>query len=270
MSVTHIPELRIELGPAAQAVERAGRRVADLLERQDDPGRGVTGLEWSIAETAAHLAGRTGRLAAYLAGSAAPEGPGLRDRGRERAGRPRTRGPTLSEHVEELRGQRRRVRGVDPRQAGFDPYPWYSGWKIDVATATGLLLGELDIHGFDVARTVGAPWEIRPADGRTIVRAAVVLAPLYVDPEATRGVSVTFRIAVGEGPRSGSDSTTGRRPSRNRRGGRRHDPRRPGLPLALLSYGRVSKWRAMATGKLFATGRRPWAALDFDRFFLPP
>lgn len=270
MSVTHIPELRIELGPAAQAVERAGRRVADLLERQDDPVRGVTGLEWSIAETAAHLAGRTGRLAAYLAGSAAPEGPvsviaaeNERDV-RERAAR------TLSEHVEELRANVAAFVASTRGRLGSDPYPWYSGWTIDVATATGLLLGELDIHGFDVARTVGAPWQIPPADGRTIVRAAVALAPLYVDPEATRGVSVTFRIAVRGGPafriRFDDGTATVEESAGEADATIRADP----VSLALLSYGRVSKWRALGTGKLFATGRRPWAALDFDRFFLPP
>jgi Mycothiol maleylpyruvate isomerase N-terminal domain len=270
VSLTQIPELRIELGPAAQAVERAGRRVVDLLRRQDDPGRGVTGLEWSIAETAAHLAGRTGRLAAYLAGSASPDGPISRiateneQDVRERAARP------LDDHVEELRSNVAAFAAATRGRLGSDPFPWYSGVTIDVATATGLLLGELDVHGFDVARTVGAPWQIPAADGRTVLRAAVVLAPLYVDPEATRGVSVTFRIAVRGGPafriRFDDGTATVEAAAGQADATIRADP----VSLALVSYGRVSKWRALATGKLFATGRRPWAALDFDRYFLPP
>ena len=270
MSLTRLPELRIELGPAAQAVERAGRRAADLLEQQEDPGRPVTGLEWSIAETAAHLAARTGRFARYLAGSDAPDGPisviatENEHDVRERATR------TVGEHAEELRSNLAAFVTGSRGRLGPDPFPWYSGATIDVATATGLLLGELDVHGFDVARTVGTPWPIPASDGRTIVRAAVVLAPLYVDPEATTGVSVTFRILVRGGPSFRirfDDGTAAVEPAAGEADATiRADP----VSLALVSYGRVSKWRAMATGKLFATGRRPWAALDFDRYFLPP
>jgi uncharacterized protein (TIGR03083 family) len=270
VSLTQIPELAIELGPAAQAVERAGRRVTDLLQRQEDPGRGVTGLEWSVAQTAAHLAARTGRFARYLAGSEAPDRP-ISDIAteneediRERAARP------FGEHVEELRsGVAAFVAGTRGK-LGSDPFPWYSGITVDVATATGLLLGELDVHGFDVARTVGTPWPIPVADGRTIVRAAVVLAPYYVDPEATRGVSVTFRIAVRGGPTFRIRFDDGTASVEAAAGEADATIRAEPVTLALLSYGRVSKWRALGTGKLVPTGRRPWAALDFDRYFLPP
>jgi hypothetical protein len=98
----------------------------------------------------------------------------------------------------------------------------------------------------------------------------VALAPLYVDPEATRDVSVTFRIAVRGGPafriRFADGAATVEAAAGDADATIRADP----VSLALLSYGRVSKWRALGTGKLFATGRRPWAALDFDRYFLPP
>ena len=67
MSVTEIPELRIELAPTAESVGRVGRRLAVLLGDAADPDRPVKGLEWTIAELTAHLAARTGRFAAYLA-----------------------------------------------------------------------------------------------------------------------------------------------------------------------------------------------------------
>jgi hypothetical protein len=270
MSLTKVPELRIELGPAAQAVERAGRRVADLLERQDDSGRGVTGLEWSIAQTAAHLGARTGRLASYLAGSLAPDEP-ITDIATENADDVRERAArTLDEHVEELRANVAAFVAGTRGRLGSDPFPWYSGVTIDVSTATGLLLGELDVHGFDVARTVGAPWRVPAADARTILRAAAALAPLYVDPGATRDVSVTFRIVVRGGPTFRIRFDHGTATVEGAAGEADATIRADPVSLALVSYGRVSKWRAMATGKLFATGRRPWAALEFDRYFLPP
>ena len=74
MSVTEIPALRIELGPAAEAIQRAGRRLADLLATSDEPDRRVRGLEWNLGELVAHVAARSGRFAAYLSGAAVPEG----------------------------------------------------------------------------------------------------------------------------------------------------------------------------------------------------
>ena len=270
MSVTQIPELRIELGPAAEAVERAGRRVAELLRRRDDLGRRVTGLEWTIAETAGHLAGRTGRFARFLTRSASPTGTvadiaGENDADvRERAGR------GMADHLDELRtGVAAFVAGTRGK-LGSDPMPWYSGVTIDVATATGLLLGELLVHGFDVARTVRAPWPISAADGRTIVRAAVSVAPLYVDPSAARGVSTTFRIAVRGGPAFRIRFDDGTATVEDGSGAADVTIRVDPVALVLVSYGRLSKWRAVATGKMIATGRRPWAGLAFDRYFVAP
>jgi hypothetical protein len=94
MSVTEIPELRIELAPAAEAVERAGRKLADLVSAAEEPERDVRGLEWTLHELVAHLAARSGRFAAYLSGTAAPEGEiaGIAEENRrdvaERRGRP--------------------------------------------------------------------------------------------------------------------------------------------------------------------------------------
>jgi sulfur carrier protein ThiS len=103
MSVTEFPELRIELGPAAEAIERANRRLADLLATVDEPDRGVRGLEWTLGELVAHLAARSGRFAAYLSGAALPEGviAGIAEENRrdvhERRERP------IADLVEELR-----------------------------------------------------------------------------------------------------------------------------------------------------------------------
>src|SRR4249920_781015 len=74
MSVTEVPALRIELGPAAEAIGGAGRRLADLLANMEEPDRGIRGLEWTLGELVAHVAARSERFAAYLSGAAVPEG----------------------------------------------------------------------------------------------------------------------------------------------------------------------------------------------------
>ena len=170
------------------------------MSAADEPERGVRGLEWTLHELVAHLAGRSGRFAAYLSGTVMPEGEiaGIVEENRrdvgERQGRP------VADLVEELRSNVSSFVATTHGKLGADPFPWYSGVKLDVATASGLLLAELAVHGFDAARTLGRPWPIASADARTIIRASATLAPWYVDPDATRGDRTTYRIVVRGGP----------------------------------------------------------------------
>jgi uncharacterized protein (TIGR03083 family) len=270
VSVTQVPELRIELAPAAQAVERAGRRLAELLSHVEDADLGVRGLEWTLGELVAHLAARTRLFSAYLAGTATPEGEiaGIATENqrhiRERRSRP------VAEQVEELRSNVASFVATTRGKLGADPFPWYSGLTLEVATASGLLLGELVVHGLDAARSLGRPWPIAGNDARTIIRAAAVLAPWYVDAEATRGDRTSYRVAVRGGPVFRvriDDGTASVEPEDGEADCTiRADP----VGLLLVSYGRLSRWRAAATGSLVATGRRPWRALAFDRSFFNP
>jgi uncharacterized protein (TIGR03083 family) len=270
MSLTEIPELRIELGPAAEAIQRAGRRVADLLATIDVPDRGVRGLEWTIGELVAHVAARSGRFAAYLSGAAVPEGEiaGISEENRrdvlERRERP------LADLVEELRSNVSSFVATTHGRLGGDPLPWYSGVTLDVATASGLLLGELIVHGYDAAGTLGRPWPIAGNDARTVVRAMATLAPWYVDPDSTRGDRTTYRIVVRGGPAFRvrvDDGTASLEPAE---GDADCTIRAEPSALVLVSYGRLTRWQGVARGGFVATGRRPWRALGFARSFLPP
>lgn len=270
MSVREVPELRIDLAPAAQAVERGGRRLAELLSHVEGRDRRVRGLEWTLGELAAHLAARTGLFSAYLAGTATPEGEiaGIAAENqrhiRERRDRP------VAEQIEELRSNVASFVATTRGKLGADPFPWYSGLTLDVATASGLLLGELVVHGLDVARTLGRPWPIAANDARTIIRAAAALAPWYVDPEATRGDRTIYRIAVRGGPVFRVRVEDGTASVEPEDGAADCTIRADPIALLLVSYGRLSRWRAAATGRLVATGRRPWRALAFDRSFFNP
>ena len=270
MSVTGVPALRIELGPAAEAIGRAGRRLADLLANLDEPDRGVRGLEWTLGELVAHVAARSGRFAAYLSGAAVPEGEiaGIAEENRrdvrDRRDRP------LADMVEELRSSVSSFVATTHGKLGADPLPWYSGVTLDVATASGLLLGELIVHGYDAAVTLGRPWPIAGNDARTVVRAMATLAPWYVDPDATRGDRTTYRLVVRGGPEFRvrvEDGTASIEPAE---GDADCTIRAEPSALVLVLYGRITRWRGVARGRFFATGRRPWRALRFARSFLPP
>ena len=270
MSVTQVPELRIDLAPAAEAIGRVGRRLADLLAQADDPNRPVKGLEWTLGELAAHLAARTGRLAAFLAGSAMPQGE-VSDIGAEnRADIRERRESSFADLVTELRADVDAFVGTTRGRLGSDPFPWYSGIILDVATGSGVLLGELVVHGFDAARTLGRPWPIAADDARTILRASAALAPWYVDAERTKDERTTYRVAVRGGPVFRVRVEDGTVSVGSAEGPADCTIRADPVTLALLVYGRVGRTSAAVRGKLVATGRRPWRALRFERSFLPP
>jgi uncharacterized protein (TIGR03083 family) len=270
VSVTEIPELRIDLAPTAEAIGRAGRRLADLLSEAGEPDRPVKGLEWTLGELAAHMAGRTARFAAYLAGSATPEGEVSDIATENRADIRERREVALADLVAELGARVEAFVATTRGKLGSDPFPWYSGITLDVATGSGLLLGELVVHGFDAARTFGRPWPIAAGDARTIVRAAATLAPWYVDPERTKGDHTTYRVSVRGGPAFRvrvQDGTASVEPAAGPADCTiRADP----VTLVLLLYGRIGRTQAAIRGRLVATGRRPWRALRFERSFLPP
>jgi uncharacterized protein (TIGR03083 family) len=270
VSVTEVPELRIDLAPTAEAIGRVGRRLADLLAQGEDPDRPVKGLEWTLGELAAHLAARTGRLAGFLAGSVTAQGE-VSDIGPENQADVRERREAaFADLVAELRTNVDTFVGTTRGRLGSDPFPWYSGITLDVSTASGLLLAEVVVHGFDAARTLDRPWPIGAEDARTIVRAAVALAPWYVDAERTRDDRTTFRVALKGGPAFRirlEDGTASVEVADGPADCTIHtDP----ATFALLVYGRIGRAHAAVRGRVVVTGRRPWLALRFERSFLRP
>jgi uncharacterized protein (TIGR03083 family) len=263
-------ELRIELAPAADALAVAGRRLVELLRRVPDPSAPVEGLRWTLGELTAHLAARTELFAGYLAGTAEPEGAisdiaANNDRQIEQA-----RDVPFDTHVELIAASLAAFVETTKGRLGGDPYPWYSGLILDVAAGTGIALAEVLVHGYDAARSIGERWRITAEDARVILRASLVLAPHYVDPRTTRGTDVTYRLLVRGGPRVRMRIDDGTAVLEDADGPADCTIRAEPAAFVLVSYGRLSRWRAAARGRLLATGRRPWRALAFSRSFLRP
>ncbi|HEX6330614.1 MAG TPA: maleylpyruvate isomerase N-terminal domain-containing protein [Actinomycetota bacterium] len=267
-SVLHV--LRIELAPAAETLDRVGRDLVELLRAAPDPGVSVPGLEWTLGELAAHLSARTAAFVGYLDGSLMPEGEIAEMAELNRREIDQSRDVPFETHVELISASVAAFVETTKGRLGTDPYPWHSSLVLDVATGTGLALAELLVHGHDAARAIGRPWRIDAEDARTAIKVSLVLAPHYLDRQAARGKRVTFRLSVrGLAPvrLQIADETLEVLPP-----GRPADAviaARP-APMLLVSFGRLSRWRAALTGGVFAWGRKPWRALMFDRYFRSP
>ncbi len=277
--MTAIP---VDLPRARAALAELTPRTAALVASIDAPARPTTGLEWTLAETAAHLLiglrgytdalqGEVGRWTHRI-----PESAGYRDR---------LGGMTSSTLADEPSRDpsvlsRRLVSAADAfleASAGRSadeplPTPGYApGASLSLGVATSLLFGEQVIHGWDIARTLGTPWPVTREQALLLLPAFEAMMPLAVDPGATRGVHAVFALHVRGASGFVLRVDDGRAEVEPLRGERRPcPPSGDAVSLAMVGYGRISQWRAIGRGGLFAWGRRPWMGVRMIGMFYNP
>lgn len=268
------------------AFKRAGDRFADLLAVVPDPEARAT-KSWSVAQTAAHMAslawvyttlvdpdkraGRDTALDAQLDSTNVDNVRDLNDLLLRRYLLDRNLadiGVRLREDVDTVL---RVTEGADP--AG--PIGWLGGSTVPRAGLLAHLTNELLIHGWDISRAARLPWTIPPRDAALFLELFLVGVTSYgygVLLEGTptpppRRIAVQFRsrhmkpatmvldgtvpggLVTVEEPRPDNDVVL-----------LFHPP-----TLNLMLFGRVSQLRAVATGKVFVRGRRPWLLPAFMR-----
>lgn len=259
-------------------LEAAGARVAELARRSPSGAR-VPDSEWTVGDVVAHLAAGVDAYARYLAGDATPlldvsdiPGGSLRASNATVLARHAGRDPAaLADQLTDRLAEVVTLSTGRPLESGV---PWH-GREEQLRTVLAVALGELLVHGLDLARATGAPWEIEPADARLVAGNIGDLLPLLVDPVTAGGLTATIeirlrgsgpaeppivfrftdgRLAVGPGPAPRADVRISAAP----------------VPFLLISYGRIGQWRPILTGQLVAWGRRPWIALRLTRYLVDP
>ncbi|HKT04310.1 MAG TPA: maleylpyruvate isomerase family mycothiol-dependent enzyme [Rugosimonospora sp.] len=155
------------------------------------------------------------------------------------------------------------------------PTPWYGpGVTRNGATLGAIGVSETLVHGRDLALALGG--DPRVPDAAAVCAAPTVMSemlPLLVDPAATRGLTVTFEVRIRGGQGFVLHVSNGA--ARSAPAG--STPREADCVISLsacaallIGFNRMSVWRALATGRAIAYGRRPWLGLRFRRLFLNP
>ena len=252
------------------AIDRlAAKAGADLSDHPAETGRRVPGLDWSVGETGAHLVTLVNDLTAYATGERLPVGttdeiPALNQRRIDLL--PDRHGGVLEGLLLEA------VAGFAQATAGMDtdtPFPWYDDSQIDLAAALSVLVGELSIHGVDIARGLALPNAVKRRDALLMLPAFWELLPRYVDPDAAAEFIGVFGIAVrGSQPvrvefADGSAAVSLSQGSVDCR--IRADP----VAFVTVGYGRATQWSQILRGKMMATGSRPWLAFRLPRLLRP-
>ncbi len=261
--------IKIDKDQAVRATEAGTRRFTELLRTVRDPNRTAIG-EWSTGEVAAHTAyvftwmleiakGNPSPVSDVslisAASAAALQADSERDPG------------VLAERIDQTAEAFFAVtRGAD----GDPVITWHGGVPLPLSVLPAIALGEVVVHGLDVARTEGQPWPIDPEDARIVIAGGSHLLPYFVDPRVG-DLDARYELTVRGGSTIGLIFEKGRL-SVHERPVERADCRLSVDPVAylLVGYRRVGQWKLMATGKLFAYGRKPWLGLKLARAFNNP
>lgn len=144
----------------------------------------------------------------------------------------------------------------------------FYGMQYSVVGVGGVLLGELLVHGRDLARMLGKAWALRSDQALAVANGVLPLLANVVNREVAERAAGTYHLRL----RGGDDWTI-----RVRDGGAEIERQRPGSadlhisgePVAYLLVGlqRMSLWRAVLSGRMVAWGRKPWLGLQFAKLF---
>ena len=150
--------------------------------------------------------------------------------------------------------------------------PFHCGALVDGISWQTNWLGELLVHGLDIARAAKAPWELPERDMLLIARGLMQIAPAYV--RTTIGPDTDICVAI---------NTPGARPYlihihdgigelHVRRPNDRPDAvlRLPASTLTQLLYQRIGQLTAARQGLRVVGGRRPWRAFKLVSCFEAP
>ena len=146
--------------------------------------------------------------------------------------------------------------------------PFHAGSRLLPRQVMGVALGDVLVHGYDLARAAPTAWSIATNEALTAFDAMMPLLPLWVDDgtaaehraayEIRLRRGATHRVAFRDGvlvTDLGPDEPVDCHVS--------GDP----ATMLLVMYRRQSAWRAALTGKSMAWGRRPWLAFGLAHRF---
>jgi hypothetical protein len=260
------------------ALRAAVGRSAELLRRVDDADAPVPGLEWTAAETAAHM---VGELRDYGQALTRHTNGYVTHANRVQESPSRMSAIVNARQLTEVaeRDMARLATNLEDAAMAYLPaaaaadenaaIPIANGLVLNPSTMTSLLLGEQIIHGVDISRATRSPWGIRPRDALLVIPGALTVAPHYLRPSAaaTR-VSFELRIRGASPYRMAVDHGTAVVTA----AGERADCVITADPVAfmLVGFGRIAQWPPILRGKLRAGGRKPWLAMKFATLISTP
>jgi hypothetical protein len=265
--------------PTLNTLRVAVARSADLWRNIDKPDAPAPGLQWTAAETAAHV---VGDLRDYTQALTRHTGGYMTHANRPTESPSRLSAKVNARHLEEIR-ERNLSRLADMLEVAADAYlnaaanadlsaeiATPNGLVIGPPTMAALLLGEQLIHGLDISRTAKIRWPIAADDAFLVIPGVLTVAPQYLRPQRAAGVRISFELRMrgGASYRLAVDDGTAVVTAP----GEKADCHIIADPVAflLLGYGRIGQLSPVLRGQLRPGGRKPWLAMRFGTLLDSP
>jgi uncharacterized protein (TIGR03083 family) len=255
------------------AIEQAGERFAALVTTAPDPDvRVPNSPDWTVREASAHVVTVAPRYAAgpERRGTWVQDPQALPELNQAEIRALGAQG--MAELAERLRHD---LAALCDQVEGYGAAPpsfrFHGGELVPADVALGILLGELVVHGWDIAQALHRPWPLDPGHVALILEGLAPILPGWIHPERARGFTATLQVRL-RGQATHVFSFQDGRLQVNPSHERPIDAHVSADPAALLLvlYRRQSQWRQIALGRLVAWGRKPWLALTFvGRFHQP-
>jgi mycothiol maleylpyruvate isomerase-like protein len=255
-----------------ERIALAGKRF-DRLVRDADPNARPPGQDWTAQQIAAHvltLGHRYRQLARggdYCRAVDARGIAGVNQAELEAAMAPM---PELADQLQNVSEELDSF--FDATTDDRPTIPFHAFGFMSGITAQTNWLGELLLHGEDIAKAVGAPWELPECDMLLILRGAREMAPLYLRPGVSVATNACVAFAIPEARPYLIHVHHGTAQMRERRPDDRPDAvlRVPASALTQLRYQRIGPFTAVCRGLRIVGGRRPWVALKLMSYFERP
>lgn len=265
----------VALTDATRVLQGMGEPFTQLVGAIDEPGAPTKGLDWTLSETSVHVLQTLRVYRSVIAGEKEPETSvddlpslvALRNREEieeEPERNPKVIASLLRDAIADV------VQTADA--AGSDRVAVFtSDYSATVTAAICGLVGELIVHGYDIARSVRAAWQVDHDAALIAAYAACSAMSLVLDPEAARDVDLCIEVRLRRGRpisiRVKDGEAWGEIP-----GARRSDAILSTDPMAflLVGYGRTDPVLPLLKGKLLVWGRKPWTILKLDGLFKNP
>jgi hypothetical protein len=258
---TNRDELRDRIAEARQRFYR--------LARSADPHARRRGLDWTVHQVIAHV------LCVARRYQAIAEGRDFR-----RARYPRELDQINQQEmlaamapIPELL---RELEALEPMMdALFDGVPddytveFHCGAMVSRIIAQVNWLFDLILHGEDIARAVGAPWEIRERDMLLLLREGVELAPAYLRTGVPQTTDICVELQIPAARPYVIHIHDGIAEARPRRPQDRPDAvlKAPASTMIRLLLQRIGPFTATRQGLRIVGGRRPWKAMKLQSCF---
>ncbi|MBV8966050.1 MAG: maleylpyruvate isomerase N-terminal domain-containing protein [Mycobacteriaceae bacterium] len=256
------PELRERISLARDRFDR--------LARSADPLARPPGSTWTVQQVVAHVLTVARRYQGQAQGrgyrrAATPRGVDVINQDELQAAI-----ASVAEMTDQLQALTPELdRFFDSISTDDTAFPFHGGVMVSGLTGQTNWIGELLLHGQDIARAVKAPWEIAERDMLLVLRGVMEIIPAYLrtDVSADTDVMVAFTITAARPYLIHiHDGVAEARP---RRADDRPDAvlRAPASTLIQLLYQRIGPYRGTLHGLRVVGGRRPWKALKLQSYF---